>query len=47
MAYTCAKYLISQGRTNGLADKLDVLLLNGRLTDEQYSELIGLLPTGA
>jgi len=43
MAYTCAKYLISQGRTEGLADKLDVLLLNGRLNDEQYTELIGMM----
>lgn len=43
MAYTCAKYLISQGRTEGLADKLDVLLLNSRLTDEQYTELIGMM----
>ena len=26
-----------------LWDKLDVLLLNGRLTDEQYTELIGMM----
>lgn len=43
MAYTCAKFLISQGRTTGLVDKLDVLLLNGRLTNEQYTELIALM----
>ncbi len=43
MAYTCAKFLISQGRTAGLADKLDVLLLNERITQEQYTELIGLM----
>lgn len=43
MAYTCAKYLISQGRTEGLADKLDVLLLNNRLTQEQYTELLSLM----
>lgn len=43
MAYTCAKFLISQGRTEGLADKLDVLLLNNRLTQEQYTELVGLM----
>ena len=43
MAYTCAKFLISQGRKEGLAEKLDVLLLNGRLTQEQYSELMSLL----
>jgi len=43
MAYTCAKYLISQGRTEGLAEKLDVLLLNDRISNEQYTELIGLM----
>ena len=43
MAYKCAKVLIDAGRTDGLADRLDVLLLNGRLTQEQYTELVGLL----
>jgi len=43
MAYKCAKVLISNGRTEGLADNLDVLLLNGRLTQEEYTELAGLL----
>lgn len=45
MAYKCAKVLIDAGRTEGLADNLDVLLLNKRITQEQYTELMGLLET--
>lgn len=43
MAYTLCKKLIALGRTVGLADKLDVYFAAGRLTAEQYKELVGLL----
>ena len=43
MTYKLVKFLIAQGRTEGLADKLGVLLLGGSITDEQYGELAGLL----
>ena len=43
MTYKLVKFLIAQGRTEGLLDKLGVLLLGGSITDEQYGELTGLL----
>lgn len=43
MAYTLCKKLIALGKTEGLADKIDVYFAAGRLTAEQYEELIGLL----
>ncbi len=43
MTYKLVKFLIAQGRTKGLLDKLGVLLLGGAITDEQYGELTGLL----
>ncbi len=43
MAYRICKALINTGNTAGLADKIDVFYAAGRLTDEQYTELIGLL----
>jgi len=43
MAYILCKRLIEMGRTAGLADKIDVYYAAGRLTSEQFLELIGLL----
>ena len=43
MTYKMVKFLIAQGRTVGLSDKLGVLLLGGSITEEQYAELTGLL----
>ena len=43
MTYKMIKFLIQQGRTAGLADKLGVLLLGGSITEEQYAELTGML----
>lgn len=43
MTYYICKKLIQEGKTNGLADKLDVFLLNNRITNEQYNELIQML----
>lgn len=43
MAYTLCKKLIALGRTDGLADKLDVYFAAGRLTEAEYKELMGLL----
>lgn len=40
--YLCKK-LIETGKTSGLLDKLDVFLLANRLTEEQYTELVGML----
>lgn len=48
MTYTVCKRLIglkefTQEEANDLQNKLDVFLLNDRLTQEQYEELIDLL----
>jgi|GEM_PF-1792407 len=47
MAYRLAKYLISIGRIDRMADKLGALMLGGSITEQQYTELVGLLPTEA
>lgn len=43
MTYKLCKKLIELGRTEGLADKLDVYFAAGRLTTEEYEELMGML----
>lgn len=43
MTYQICKKLIEAGKINGLADKLDVFLLNNRITDQQYNELMKLI----
>ena len=40
MIYKLVKKLIALGRTEGLADKLDVYFAAGRLTAEEYGELM-------
>lgn len=41
--YIFCKKLIETGKTDGMKEKLDVFLLNDRITQEQYTELIGLI----
>lgn len=43
MTYKLCKKLIELGRTAGLMDKLDVYFAAGRLTEEEYTELVGML----
>ena len=43
MLYRTLKRLIELGRTEGLAEKLDVFYATGKLTEAQYTELSGLL----
>lgn len=43
MIYNTLKRYISQGKTDGLQDKLDVFYLGDRITKEQYEELCELL----
>lgn len=45
MLYRTLKRLIEKGRTEGLAEKIDIFFANGRLTETEYNELMGLLPT--
>lgn len=42
--YKLAKVMIDAGRTAGLADLFGVLRLGGSLTNDQYMELVMLLP---
>ena len=44
MYYRIIKRLIALGRTDGLKEKINILWLDGGLTDEQRTELLGLLP---
>lgn len=45
MTYTYCKSIIDRGNYDAqeMKDKLDVFLLNNRITDEQYGELIKLI----
>lgn len=46
MTYKLIKRMIDRGdyeRTD-MIDKLDVFLLAGRITTEQYTELVGMMP---
>ena len=43
MTYKLVKKLIALGRTDGLAEKIDVYFAAGRLTATEYEELVGLL----
>lgn len=43
MLYRTIKKLIQTGKTEGLAEKLDVYYALGRLTEAEYTELMALL----
>lgn len=47
MTYTYCKKVIQNntyGTKEEMLEKLDVFLLNNRVTQEQYNELVGMLP---
>ena len=43
MLYRTLKRLISLGKTDGLAEKIDVFYATGKLTEAEYNELTELL----
>ena len=43
MTYTLCKRLIEAGRTDNMLNKLDVFFAVGRITDDEYIELTGML----
>ena len=43
MTYQLCKKLIKSGKTTGLIDKLDVFLLNDRISEAEYNELVALI----
>ena len=43
MLYRTLKRLIQRGQTTGLAEKLDIFFAADKLTQEEYTELTGML----
>lgn len=43
MLYRVLKRLIELGKTEGLEERIDVFFAAGKLTEDQYNELIELL----
>lgn len=43
MLYRVLKRLIELGKTEGLEERIDVFFATGKLTEDQYNELIGSL----
>jgi hypothetical protein len=41
--YRTCKRMIQRGTIDGLAEKIDIFYAAGKLTDEHYTELTGLL----
>lgn len=46
MLYRTLKRMIERGQTDGMEGKLDIFYATNKLTEAEYSELLGLLPTG-
>lgn len=44
MLYKTLLALINKGRTEGLEEKIDIFYAAGKLTDEEYEDLISRLP---
>lgn len=43
MLYRTLKRMIERGQTAGMEEKLDIFYAAGKITEEQYNELIRLL----
>lgn len=43
MLYRVLKRMIERGQTEGMAEKLDVFYAAGKITEEEYTELTGML----
>ena len=41
--YRTLKRLIALGKTEGLEERIDVFFAVGKLTEQEYNELVGLL----
>ena len=44
MLYRTIKRMIERGQTDGLEGKIDIFFAANKLTEEEYTELIGMLP---
>lgn len=43
MLYRTLKRMIERGQTEGLEEKMDIFFAAGKLTEAEYTELIGML----
>lgn len=43
MLYRTLKRMIERGQTNGLEEKIDIFFAAGKLSETEYTELMGLL----
>ena len=43
MLYRTLKRMIEKGQTEGLEEKLDIFFAAGKITEVEYTELIGML----
>lgn len=46
MLYRTLKRMIERGQVTGIEEKLDIFYATGKLTESEYTELIGMLPKG-
>lgn len=46
MLYRILKRMIERGQTEGMAGKLDIFFAADKLTQNEYTELVGLLSAG-
>ncbi len=47
MLYRTLKRMIERGQIEGMEEKLDIFLASSKITAEEYTELMGLLPNKA
>ena len=47
MLYRTLKRMIERGQIEGMEEKLDIFLAANKVTAEEYTELIGMLPNKA
>jgi hypothetical protein len=45
MLYRTLKRMIERGQIDGMEEKLDIFLAANKISVEQYTELVGLLPS--
>ena len=44
MLYRTLKRMIERGQTEGMETKLDIFFAANKLTEEEYTDLVGMLP---
>lgn len=47
MLYRTLKRMIERGQTTGIETKIDIFFAAGKITEEEYNELIGMLKKDA